>query len=132
MRFRKHIISPCTHENSKDKDDHDNNKQNKKEYPEIYITYDNKKSEPVDRPQIKQISTTTTNSLQTDRSICNGKVRRHLQQHVKINDGSSGNNVNNMSSSGSITSLHSHKNNRSNNNNDNESNNLVNEKLDNE
>ena len=43
------LLSSCNHENRKYKDDNDNNKQSKEEYPEIYIAHDNKKSEPVDR-----------------------------------------------------------------------------------
>ena len=61
-------------------DGNDNNKQNKEQYPELSIAYGNNKREPVDRPhQITQISTTTTNSLQTDSSICDGNLRSHLQ-----------------------------------------------------
>ena len=49
-------------------------------YVLLCIAHDNNMREPVDRPhQITQISTTTTNSLQTDRSICNGNVKSHLQ-----------------------------------------------------
>ena len=125
------FFSPRNHENSRCNDDNDNNKQNKEQSPELSIAHDYKKRELVDRPhQIIQISTTTTNSLRADRSICNENVRLHLQQHIKSNDGSSDNNVNNMSSSGSLTSLHSHKSTKSNNNNDDKSDNSVNEKLD--
>ena len=97
------LFSPRNHENIRCKDDNDNNKQNKEQYPELSIAHDNNKCETVDRPhQIIQILTTTTNSLQTNHSICNGNIRSHLQQHIIRNDGSSDNNVNNMSSSGSI------------------------------
>ena len=103
MQLRQQHIFPCNHENSRCKDDNDNNKQNKEQYPELSIAHDNNKCETVDRPhQITQISTTTNNSLQTDHSICNRNITRYLQQHIKRNDGSSDNNVNNMSSSGSI------------------------------
>ena len=81
------LFSPCNHENSRCKDDNDNNTHNKEQYPAISIAHDNNKCESVDRPhQITQISTTTTtttSSLQTDSSICNGNVRSHLQQHIK-------------------------------------------------
>ena len=73
-------FSPCNHENSRCKVDNDNNKQNKDQYPELYLAHDHDKRELVDRPhQITQISPTNTNSLETDRSICNGNIRSHLQ-----------------------------------------------------
>ena len=60
----------------------------------------------MDRPhQTTQISTTTTNSLQTDSSICDGNIRSHLQQHIKSNDGSSDNKVNTLSSSNAKSNL---------------------------
>ena len=91
--------------------------------PELSIAHDNNKCALVDQPhQITHLSTTNTNSLQTNSSICNANIRIHLQQHIKSNDGSSGNNINKMSSSGSITNILSQKSNRSSNNNDDDNN----------
>ena len=85
------LFSPCNHENSRFKDDNDNNKQNKEQHPELSIAHDNNKCEQVNQPHhTTQISTTATNSLQTDSSICNSNIRSHLQQYIKGNNGSSG------------------------------------------